>query len=400
MSLSEKIFKEKNLLGRQKSLFQDDIIDYEDKLNENISSSSFLILGGAGTIGQAVTKEIFKRNPLKLHVIDINENNLTELVRDIRASYGYIKGEFKVYSIDIGSEIYDSFIDQNNKYDYVLNLSALKHVRSEKDPFTLMRMLKVNVLNTEKTINQSITKGTKKYFTVSTDKATNPVNLMGASKRAMEMTAFSLAEDINISTARFANVLFSDGSLPFSFKQRIIKKQPIVAPYDIYRYFITPEESGHLCLLSLILGQNREIFFPKLTEKLKPQSFKDLAVNFLFNLGYEAEILDSEKEARDYAKVMHNDKKWPCYFSSSDTTGEKPIEEFYDENDTMELLKFNSVGIIKSPFASFDSLTFKRKLLEYSKNDIWERNHLVELIKEFVPELNYVDKEKFLDEKM
>ena len=148
MSLSEKIFKEKNLLGRQKSLFQDDIIDYEDKLNEYISSSSFLILGGAGTIGQAVTKEIFKRNPHKLHVIDINENNLVELVRDIRASYGYIKGEFKVYSIDIGSEIYDSFIDQNDKYDYVLNLSALKHVRSEKDPFTLMRMLKVNVLNT------------------------------------------------------------------------------------------------------------------------------------------------------------------------------------------------------------------------------------------------------------
>ena len=400
MSHTEKMFREKNLLGREKSLFQDDIIDNEDKLNEYISSSSFLILGGAGTIGQAVTKEIFKRNPLRLHVIDINENNLAELVRDIRASYGYIKGEFKVYSIDIGSEIYDSFINQNDKYDYVLNLSALKHVRSEKDPFTLMRMLKVNILNTEKTINQSITKGTKKYFTISTDKATNPVNLMGASKRAMEMIAFSLSKDINISTARFANVLFSDGSLPFSFKQRIIKKQPIVAPNDINRYFISPLESGHLCLLSSILGNNRDIYFPKLTEKLKPQSFKDLAVKFLNNLGYEADILDSEKDARDYAKFMNNDKKWPCYFSSSDTTGEKPIEEFYDDNDTLELLKFNSVGVIKSPMPSFDSLAFRRKLLEYSKNDIWERNHLVELIKEFVPELDYIDKEKFLDEKM
>ena len=176
------MLKKINLLGRENSLFQDDITDNEEKLNKYISSSSILILGGAGTIGQAVTKEIFKRNPLKLHIVDINENNLAELVRDIRASYGYIKGEFKVYSIDIGSEIYDSFIDQNDKYDYVLNLSALKHVRSEKDPFTLMRMLKVNVLNTEKTINQSISKGVGKYFAVSTDKATNPVNLMGASK--------------------------------------------------------------------------------------------------------------------------------------------------------------------------------------------------------------------------
>ena len=250
-----------SLIGRKKELFATDIAKNEEMLASIVSASSFLVLGGAGSIGQAVTKEIFKRSPQKLHVVDISENNMVELVRDIRSSFGYIDGDFQTFALDIGSIEYDAFIKLDGKYDYVLNLSALKHVRSEKDPFTLMRMIDVNVFNTEKTMKQSAENGSKKYFCVSTDKAANPVNMMGASKRIMEMFLMRRSSDISISTARFANVAFSDGSLLHGFNQRIQKRQPIVAPRDIKRYFVTPQESGQLCLMSCVFGENRDIFF-------------------------------------------------------------------------------------------------------------------------------------------
>ena len=257
-----------SLIGRSKELFFNDVKKQEEELGQIVSSSSFLVIGGAGSIGQATVKEIFKRGPKKLHVVDISENNLVELVRDIRSSYGYIEGDFRTFALDISSEEYDMFIENDGKYDYVLNLSALKHVRSEKDPYTLMRMINVNILNTEKTLKQAITKKAKKYFCVSTDKAANPVNMMGASKRIMEMFLMRRSEQIKISTARFANVAFSDGSLLHGFDQRIKKQQPIVAPNDVKRYFVTPKESGELCLMSCIFGENRDIFFPKLSEEL------------------------------------------------------------------------------------------------------------------------------------
>ena len=261
-----KDFNKKNdmfekIIGRNKNLFIDDIINHENSICNIISESRFLILGAAGTIGQAVTNEIFKRNPKKLHVVDISENNLVELVRDLRSSYGYNSGIFQSFCLDIGSRQYDLFIDQDGRYDYVLNLSALKHVRSESNPYTLMRMIEVNILNTEKTIIQSINKGVKKYFCVSTDKATNPVNMMGATKLVMEKFLEKYSHKINISTARFANVAFSDGSLLHGFKQRIEKFQPIVAPNDVKRYFISKEESGQLCLMSCLFGDNCDIFF-------------------------------------------------------------------------------------------------------------------------------------------
>jgi len=238
-----------SLLQRTQPLLEFDLKLHKTYLQEQVEHASFLVLGGAGSIGQAVTKEIFKRSPKKLHVVDISENNLVELVRDIRSSYGYIKGDFKTFALDIGSKVYDAFIEKDGQYDYVLNLSALKHVRSEKDPFTLMRMIEVNILNTLKTCLQSQAKGVKKYFCVSTDKAANPVNMMGASKRIMELFLMREANQLPISTARFANVAFSDGSLLHGFQNRIIKKQPIAAPDDVKRYFITQEEAGQLCLI-------------------------------------------------------------------------------------------------------------------------------------------------------
>jgi len=228
-----------SLIGRTHPLVTD-IAQYEAKLQKIISRSGFLIIGGAGSIGQAVVKELFKRSPKKLHVVDISENNLTELVRDIRSSFGYIDGDFKTLAFDAGSLEFQVYFQNTTTFDYVLNLSALKHVRSEKDPYTLMRMIDVNILNTIKTVEMSIETRVKKYFCVSTDKAANPVNMMGASKRIMEMYLHQFREKIPISTARFANVAFSDGSLLHGFRQRLLKEQPLAGPNDIRRYFVTP----------------------------------------------------------------------------------------------------------------------------------------------------------------
>ena len=256
-----------NLIGRENELFDFDINKHENELKRIISRSRFLVLGAAGSIGQSVTKEIFKRKPLKLHAIDISENNLVELVRDIRSSFGYIEGDFRTFALDIGSFEFDKFIDHDGAYDYVLNLSALKHVRSEKDPFTLMRMIDINIMNTVKTIKQAKNNGAKKYFCVSTDKAANPVNIMGGSKKIMENLIMTYSQSFPVTTARFANVAFSNGSLPQGFLERISKKQPISAPNDVTRYFVSYEESGQICLLACILGNTGEIYFPKLREE-------------------------------------------------------------------------------------------------------------------------------------
>ena len=390
------------LIDRNKALFEEDIAKHNDELTSIIEKHSFLVLGGAGTIGQAVVKEIFKRNPKKLHVVDISENNLTELVRDLRSSIGYIDGEFKTLALDIGSKIYDAFIEQDGAYDYVLNLSALKHVRSEKDPFTLMRMIDVNIFNTEKTIVQAIKKGTKKYFCVSTDKAANPVNMMGGSKRIMEKFLMRRSDEIDISTARFANVAFSDGSLLHSFNQRILKKQPLVAPTDVKRYFVTPEESGQLCLMSCIYGESRDIFFPKLSEELDLIKFSDIAIKYLEHLGYEPKICSSENEARNSIRDLVTQKKWPCYFHLSDTTGEKDFEEFYTDSEILDMDSFVKLGVIKneSEFDESKLNAFTSQIEGLKNKGSWTKKEIVNLFFEILPEFEYEDKGKFLDSKM
>lgn len=348
------------LIGRENELFTEDIQRNEKELSNIVRSSRFLVIGGAGSIGQAVTKEIFKRNPRKLHVVDISENNMVELVRDIRSSFGYIDGDFQTFALDIGSIEYDAFWNNDGEYDYVLNLSALKHVRSEKDPFTMMQMIDVNIFNTEKTIRQSIDKGVKKYFCISTDKAANPANMMGASKRIMEMFLMQLSEQISISTARFANVAFSDGSLLYGFNQRIQKHQPLVAPNDIKRYFIIPKESGELCLMSAIFGENRDIFSPKLIQDLHMITFSEIAERYLAELGYEPFLCQSEEEARELVITLprKGKGKWPCLFTASDTTGEKEYEEFFTENEILDLERFVNLGIVKNE-AIYDHLKIK-----------------------------------------
>ncbi len=390
------------LIGRTEYLFSTDIEKHGAQLNDLVSKSSFLVVGGAGSIGQAVTKEIFKRNPVKLHVVDISENNLVELVRDIRSSYGYIDGDFKTYALDIDSVEYDAFIEGDGKYDYVLNLSALKHVRSEKDQYTLMRMIDVNILNTIKTIRQSKHHGVKKYFCVSTDKAANPVNMMGGSKRIMELFLMRESKDINISTARFANVAFSDGSLLHGFNQRIQKKQPIVAPSDIKRYFVTPQESGELCLMSCLLGDNKDVFFPKLSESLHLITFAEIAEKYLKELGYEPYLCETEEEARELINTLPEQGKWPCLFSKSDTTGEKDFEEFFMDNETLDMDRFPNLGIVKS------ELNFDEKLLDHFTEEIdrmkqslkWEKEDIVKLFHKMLPGFMHKETGKYLDSKM
>jgi FlaA1/EpsC-like NDP-sugar epimerase len=391
-----------NLIGRKKPLFAEDIILLENELHEKISGSSFLVIGGAGSIGQAVTKEIFKRNPLKLHVVDISENNMVELVRDIRSSCGYIDGDFKTFALNIGSLEYEAFIKSDGKYDYVLNLSALKHVRSEKDPFTLMRMIDVNVFNTDKTLLQSIENGTKKYFCVSTDKAANPVNMMGASKRIMEMFLMRRSKDIKISTARFANVAFSDGSLLHGFNQRIQKKQPIVAPNDVKRYFVTPQESGELCLMSCLFGENMDVFFPKLSEKLYLISFADIAVKYLEQLGYEPYLCESEEEARELVKTLPDQKKWPCLFTGSDTTGEKDFEEFYTDTEILDLDRFQNLGIIKNELKLENEQLqfFEETIARFRNSKSWTKEEIVHLFHKMIPDFGHKETGKYLDAKM
>jgi UDP-N-acetylglucosamine 4,6-dehydratase len=391
-----------SLIGREKELFKHDLECHELELAKAVESSSFLVIGGAGSIGQAVTKEIFKRKPRKLHVVDISENNMVELVRDIRSSYGYISGDFQTFALDVGTTAYDAFIKADGQYDYVLNLSALKHVRSEKDPFTLMRMIDVNIINTEKTLRQAIANKTKKYFCVSTDKAANPVNMMGASKNIMEMFLMRRSMEIDISTARFANVAFSDGSLLFGFNQRIQKQQPIVAPRDIKRYFVTPKESGELCLMSCIFGENRDIFFPKLSEELHLITFAEIASKYLNQIGYEPYLCDSESEARELAQSLPAKGKWPCLFTDSDTTGEKDFEEFFTDKETLDMEKFQNLGVIKN-MPSFDSEAlqgFVQQIEAYKLAQSWTKEEIVNLFHQMIPNFGHKETGKYLDGKM
>ena len=390
------------IIDRKEALFTHDIREVEDELRKIVSTSRFLVLGGAGSIGQAVTKELFKRNPKKLHVVDLSENNLVELVRDLRSSIGYIDGDFKTFALDIGSLEYDAMISQDGNFDYVLNLSALKHVRSEKDPYTLMRMIDVNITNTVKTIEQSIEKGAKKYFCVSTDKAANPVNMMGASKRIMEMFLWKYSSQIAISTARFANVAFSDGSLLHGFNQRIDKRQPIVAPSDISRFFVTPQESGELCLMSCIFGETGDTFFPKENDAFRLTPMHEVARRFLLNKSLEPVVCASEDEARDYFKGDFDKSTWPCYFPVSDTTGEKPYEEFYTEDETLDLERFSAFGIIKNnrEFDPEKLQHFSGAIHSYRKDLNWKKEDIVSLFETMLPHFQHEEKGKSLDNKM
>lgn len=391
-----------SLIGRDRPLFAEDVSANEAELSARVRAGRFLVIGGAGSIGMAVAREIFKRGPRALHVVDISENNMVELVRDLRSTLGYIEGDFRTFAIDCGSVEFAALMQWSGGYDYVLNLSALKHVRSEKDPFTLMRMVDVNILNTIATIAQARGGGARKYFCVSTDKATNPVNMMGASKRIMELFLMQASLELPISTARFANVAFSDGSLLHGFDQRFAKRQPIAAPSDVRRYFVTPQESGELCLMSCLLGENRDIFFPKLSERLHLITFAEIAERYLNALGFEAYPCATENEARACVDERLARKQWPCCFFPSDTSGEKDFEEFYTEREILDMERFEHVGVIRNA-PDFDAARlehFLTRIAAMKALGIWDRAELVELFHTMLPDFGHKETGRYLDDKM
>ena len=390
-----------NIVGRNRSVFTEDLRDNENEITKVIKNSSVLVIGGAGSIGMAVTKQLFYYAPKKLHIVDISENNLVELVRDIRSSFGYIEGEFKTFVLDFTSDIFDLFLS-DKQYDFVFNLAALKHVRSEKDPFTLLNLIRTNVIETVKLHEKLSNIDTKKYFVVSSDKASSPANLMGASKLLMEHFLRRSNFATPFSSARFANVAFSDGSLLHGFKKRLEKRQPITAPIDILRYFVNSEEAGRLCLLSGFLGEHKNIFFPNPSSELNLISFSEIALNFLKKGGYKYQILETEADARKKCNLLYNDNIIPLYFFKSDTTGEKPYEEFTQKTDYVDVKKYKEIGIILSDSNEngYDFREFCHDINPLYKNTSLQKSDIVEIFKKHIVSFDHYEKNRNLDDKM
>ncbi len=393
----------RRLVCREQHLFDSDLKRHGDELDDAINGRRFLVVGGAGSIGSAVVRALFARSPGALHVVDIGENTLAELVRSLRSSKGYIDGDFRTFCLDILGPELDAFVawaGSHGGYDAVLNFSALKHVRSERDPFTLMRMIAVNVLGTRRCLEVAGRTGAERLFCVSTDKAANPANLMGATKRIMEYVLAS-AEQVHVSGARFANVLFSDGSLPYSWLRRLEQGQPLVAPRDIRRYFVTPGEAAVLCLFSALRAGHQEIFFPKLRES-HLTSFGDLLLRFIESLDLEPWVCASEDEARE--KARHRDfpsGSWPVYLFDTDTAGEKPTEEFFVDGEPLDLDRYEGIGVVRNVHRrSRESLeSFFDDLGALRSAGTWSTQELETLLQNLSP-FDHVASHRNLDQKM
>jgi len=388
--------------GRDKSLCAEDLIDNEGRLQELLHGSRVAIIGAAGSIGAAVVRTVLRFAPKSLALIDLNENNLVELVRDLRSSFAVrMPTEFETLPIGFGSVECNRYFRDSPPFDYLLNLSALKHVRSEKSVYCLMRMLDTNVVFLHDFLRDNPYRF-RKVFSVSSDKAVNPANLMGASKMIMEQVLLAHAREQSFSTARFANVTFSDGSLPYGFLRRLEKRQPLSAPRDVKRYFISHQEAGELCVLSCLLGGNCDVFFPKLAQGEDEKTFAQIAMTLLETLGYEPIECSSEEEAKSRADELILRKRWPCYFFESDTTGEKGYEEFYTEGEQLDLNRFRKIGIIKrEPLENTSSINEFLDFCRTAKRDLRiAKEEYVRAMSKVVPTLRHVDTGKNLDQKM
>jgi len=391
------------ILKRSGPMFADDLESHRAQIDACIRGARIMVIGAAGSIGSAFVKQLLPFRPVALHLVDISENNLVEVVRDLRSALIALPEDFKTFAVAMGSLEFDRLLDAERAYDYVINFSALKHVRSEKDPFSLMRMVHTNVVAVKALLDLLVGTSTQKHFSVSSDKAANPANIMGATKIFMERVLLTYADRIPFSTARFANVAFSDGSLLHGFLQRLAKRQPFSAPYDVRRYFISHEEAGQLCLLSCFLGENRDIYFPKLDEGSDLLTFAEIAVMVLAAHGFEPDLCASEDEAKEKAARMEQGLiSWPCYFFASDTTGEKPYEEFYTAADSVKLDRYRQVGVISQPPWT-DREKIDQALAAFARireKDHWRKEEMVEAIKIIVPELEHEEKGRNLDQKM
>ena len=395
-------FIAKYVVKRPQSMFLKDIENNHETLNSKIGGKKILVIGGAGSIGSSYIKAILPFKPKTLVVVDINENALAELTRDIRSTRGlYVPDDFVPYPMDFASPTFEKMFRKRGGFDVVANFLAHKHVRSEKDIFLVEALLQNNVLHAKILLDLLEEFPPEEYFCVSTDKAANPVNIMGASKRIMEDVIFSYSDKFPVKTARFANVAFSNGSLPAGFLARISKLQPLSAPSDVKRYFVSPEESGQICMLACMLGKNREIFFPKL-EDAQMMTFDTIARELLKEQGFEVLECETDEEAIDKAEQLKNgSKKYPVHFSESNTSGEKPFEEFYTDTEKVDMNRLNALGIIVDKEIS-DRDRIERLFSEL-KDEFKEettKDKIVQIIKDYLPNFEHIETGKSLDSKM
>lgn len=388
---------------RPKSMFENDIKTHREELTEKIKGKSILVIGGAGSIGSSYIKAVLPFQPQSLVVVDTNENALTELTRDLRSTKGmFVPADYVTYPMDFASTVFEKMFRSRNGFDVVANFSAHKHVRSEKDIYSVEALIRNNVLHAKKLLDLLVEYPPEEYFCVSTDKAANPVNIMGASKRIMEDVIFSYSEYFPVKTARFANVAFSNGSLPAGFLTRIPKLQPLSAPSDVKRFFVSPEESGQICMLACMLGNNREIFFPKL-EEAQMMQFDSIARELLHAYGYEVLECESDEEAIEKAKsLIDGSKEYPVHFSVSDTSGEKSYEEFYTDTETTDMNRLSSLGIVIDkdvPERTAIDKLFEKLENAFEQLDV-RKEDIVKIMKEYLPNFEHIETGKSLDIKM
>lgn len=396
-------FINEKVINRSQSMFLNDIEDNREELIQKIEGKGVLVIGGAGSIGSSFIKAILPFRPSALVVVDINENALAELTRDIRSTRGmYIPEDYIPYPMDFDSEVFRKMFRKHSGFDIIGNFSAHKHVRSEKDIYSIEALLKNNVIHAKRLLDLLEEFPPQEYFCVSTDKAANPVNIMGASKRIMEDLIFSYSDKFPVKTARFANVAFSNGSLPAGFLARISKLQPISAPMDVKRYFVSPEESGQICMLSCMLGNNREIFFPKLKEA-QMMTFDRIATEIIQEHGFEVLKCNTDEEAIDRsADLKSGSKKYPVHYSKSDTSGEKDYEEFFTEQESVDNNRLNALGVIvNKPVPDREPLMELLSKLEAAfENEDISKGAIVKIIQEYLPNFDHIEKGKSLDSKM
>jgi len=421
------LFIKKYITKRDESLLTDDFRKYDTEMKKRINGKSVLVIGGAGTIGSSYIKAILKFNIRKLVVVDINENGLTELVRDVRSSAGYnIPDEFITYPVNFGDRVFEKLFRFHGPFEIVANFAAHKHVRSEKDIYSIEAMIENNVLRARKLLDLLLQYPPEHFFCVSTDKAANPVNIMGASKKLMEELSRAHWDGVPVVTYRLPNVAFGNGSLPLGFLERMQKKQPWSCPRGIRRFFVSPQESGELCLMASIMGESGDIFFPKLDEDRDMIPFDKMAIDLLHSMGFEADICSSEEEARQKALLLNNlslspelplsdltltpsptlpltpSPTYPIYFFGSDTSGEKSFEEFYTENEKLEMEQFINLGVVKNskkrPVKEIDEI-FNRLYQLFTSSKITKAG-IVEILKEYLPNFAHIETGKGLDSQM
>ena len=384
-------------------MFASDIEANKDRLTREIEGKSVLVIGGAGSIGSQFIRAVCRFKPAKLVVVDLSENGLALLTRDLRSTYGmYVPEEYRTYTLNFGDPIFERIFREEKGFDIVANFSAHKHVRSEKDKYSVQALIENNDIKAKKLLDLMLEFPPKHFFCVSTDKAANPVNIMGASKRVMEDMIMAYADKYPVTTARFANVAFSNGSLPLSFLDRIMSKQPLVAPSDVKRYFVSPEESGQICMLACVLGRSGEIFFPKLGED-QMITFSSICDKFIEAMGYEKKEFDNDEAAKKYASEMPYDTKvWPVVYSKSDTTGEKSFEEFFVPGEKLNMDRFQSLGVIedvkKRPLKEVNDF-FNELEAIFAKPD-FTKAEIVSALESFLPSFHHEEKGKNLDQKM